>query len=79
VDKRELEKKKHRLVVVPFYLFLGAISWGLITNTPLIGLLGRTLSALAIAYFLYHLHQFYFKDKFKAREHSDNAESNEDS
>lgn len=63
MEKRE--RDKHRLVIFPFYIFIGAIAWGLITSTPLIGLLGKILSILAVTYFLIHVHEFYFKDKFK--------------
>lgn len=61
MDEREINK--HRLVIIPFYIFLGAIGWGLITDTPLVGLLGRVLSILAVTYFLIHVHELYFKDK----------------
>lgn len=65
MDKKEINK--YRLVIIRFYIFLGAIGWGLITDTPLIGLLGRVLSVLAVTYFFIHLHEFYLKDYFQKR------------
>lgn len=61
----KIEVKKQRLVIIPFYIFLGAIGWGLITGTPLVGLLGRVLSILAVTYFFIHVHEFYIKEYFK--------------